>query len=296
VAPSDSVLKTVARIHPSILGRARRIDWGVPGAGERCDPRTARETPLRIAVVGVLAEGKGALRLPELLGACRALDVEWHLFGATEGRSLGAIKSAAPRVVVHGAYRRSNLAPRLVSARCAVGLLPAIVPESFSLSLSELWAAGLPAIVSDLGAQQERVLAEDLGWIIDPWQPKALSDLIRKLIADPSAIEQRMQRLLERPHRDEAAMVGDHVRLWRELESRGPRRALRPGAGADAEREFLAGAPRPARAWLRALGRRVDELRKTESYRDLALRRLLPEAARARVERGLLRLLGKKGR
>jgi len=41
---------------------------------------------------------------------------------------------------------------------------------------------------------------------------------------------------------------------------------------------------------------RVDELRKTESYRDLALRRLLPEAARARVERGLLRLLGKKGR
>jgi hypothetical protein len=160
--------------------------------------------------------------------------------------------------------------------------------------LSELWAAALPAIVSDFGAQKARVLAEDLGWVVDPWQPEALADLIRTLIADASAIERRTRRLLERPHRDEAAMVGDHVRLWLELADRGPRRALPAGAEADALREFSAGAPPPTSAWRRSLGLWVEELRKTEWYRDLPLRRLLPESARAGVERGLLRAMGKK--
>jgi glycosyltransferase involved in cell wall biosynthesis len=296
VAPSDSVLATVARIHPSIRARACRLDWGVPRPGARCDPRAAHQSPLRIAIVGVLAREKGAERLPELLAACRGLDVEWHLFGATEGRSLRAIKSAAPRVVAHGAYPRSKLAERMVSARCALGLLPSIVPESFSLVLSELWAAALPAIVSDFGAQKARVLAEDLGWVVNPWQPQALADLLRTLIADRSAIEERIRRLRERPTRDEAAMLRDHVRLWLELVDRGPRRTLPEGAEAEAAREFSAGAPRPTNAWLRALGLRADALRKTEWYRDLPLRRLLPEAARARVERGLQRVMRKKGR
>jgi glycosyltransferase involved in cell wall biosynthesis len=296
IAPSDSVLATVARIHPSIAGRARRIDWGVPEPRARCDPRAARETPLRIAVVGVLAEVKGAERLPELMRACGELAVEWHLFGASEGRSLYAIKSAAPRVVVHGAYSRSNLAPRLVSARCALGLLPSIVPESFSLTLSELWAAGMPVIVSDLGAQKERVLAGDLGWTIDPWEPSELSNLILDLVTERGAIEQRMQRLRSRPHRDEGAMVGDHVCVWHELAKRGPRRTLPAEAVTDAKREFNAAAPRASSAVLRAVARRVDELRKSEWYRDLPLRRLLPEAARARVERGVLAAMRKKGR
>ena len=195
VAPSDSVLATVARIHPSISARARRLDWGVPAPRQRCDRTAARETPLRIAVAGVLAQPKGAERLPELIAACRGLEVEWHLFGATEGRSLRAIRSAARRVVVHGAYSRSRLAERLVRARCAVGLLPSIVPESFSLTLSELWACGLPVIVSDLGAQRERALAEDLGWTINPWRPETLADLISALLADRASIERRVERL-----------------------------------------------------------------------------------------------------
>ncbi len=294
VAPSDSVLATVARVHPSIAARARRIDWGVAAPAARCDPRSAYEQPLRVAVVGVLAKVKGADRLPELIHATRALDVEWHLFGATEGRSLAAIRQAGGRVVIHGAYPRSRLAERLVRARCQIGLLPSIAPESFSLTLSEIVACGLPVIASDLGALGARVSADELGWSFDPWQPAELARLLERLIAEPSLIEARMRRLAARPLRDERAMLEAHVALWRELGARGLRSVPDAETERAARRAWAEAAGRPRHAARDALARGLRAIRSSEWYRDLPLRGLLPEAWRARVEATILRRWEKK--
>jgi len=289
VAPSDSVLATVARIHPSIAARARRIDWGVVAPAARCDPQTAFERPLRVAVVGVLAKVKGAERLPELIRAASALDVEWHLFGATEGRSLAAIRRAGARVVVHGAYPRSRLAERIVRARCQIGLLPSIAPESFSLALSEIVACGLPVIASDLGALRGRVSADELGWTFDPWQPAELARLLQRLVAEPALIEGRMRRLAARPLRDERAMLEEHVALWRELGARGPRSVPDAETVSAARRAWADAAGRPRHAARNALARWLGAIRSSEWYRDLPLRGLLPEAWRARFEATILR-------
>jgi glycosyltransferase involved in cell wall biosynthesis len=282
VAPSDSVLELVARVHPGILGRARRIDWGVPEPFVRSKRSATEPGPLSIAVVGALSAEKGRRRLPDLFSACRELDVTWHLFGATEGASTLDLRRSAPRIVLHGAYQRHALAGRLVAAGCHVALLPSTKPESFSLVLSEVIAAGLPVVASNVGALSERVSRQGLGWTFDPWAPETLSAVVGKLANNRSSVDDAASRVRALPHRTEAAMVRDHVALWTALgkSQRAARRDVGERAGAQwtrgTELAAIGGPAWPARL--------VARLRHTDFYRDLPLRRVLPESTRRMLE------------
>jgi hypothetical protein len=241
-------------------------------------------------VVGVWAKVKGAARLPVLLGACRELDVEFHLFGATEGASLAAVEHCGARVVAHGAYPRGALAERLVRARCHAVALPSVGAESFSLVLSEVVAAGFPVLASNLGALGERVTESELGWSFDPEDEREFSELVSRLVRDRGEVERIALRVNELPLRDEAHMAADHATLWTSL-------ASRPGDGPVA----------PEEAWKLAIARfergvdrasarrpsRIDALfaflKKTDFYRDLRLRTLLSEETRKAIETALRR-------
>lgn len=290
IAPSESALDVVCRVHPGARERARIVPWGVPAPRVRFrgDPRG--NGPLRIAVVSVWARAKGAERLPALFAACSGLDVEWHLFGATEGASLSDVQGSAPRVVLHGAYRRAKLAERLVQSGCQIVLLPSVAAETFSLVLSEVTALGLPVLASDLGALSERVRRDALGWLFDPWRPESLDAVVRELLVDRAALQAAQERLSTRPVRTERTMAEDHVRLARELSVDAP-----SGLPDDPDREpFLAefgrGERRARGVWSRGLSRLVNGVRKTDTYRDLRVRKLLSERTRLTVEHSLLRL------
>jgi len=58
-------------------------------------------------------------------------------------------------VTFHGTYQPGDV-PRL-AAQVDVAVIPSEYPETYSLVLSEMWQAGLPVLVSDLGALDERV-------------------------------------------------------------------------------------------------------------------------------------------
>lgn len=294
VAPSRSVLEHAARIHPNITERARLISWGVPPArAERVRPAT-EAGPLRIAIAGVLARVKGTARLPALIGASSDLDVEWHLFGATEGASLAAVRQAAPRVRVHGAYRRAALAERLVAAGCHVVVLPSVGAESFSLTLSEVTAAGFPVLGSDLGALGERIRDGALGWVFDPFEPADFARKVAELVARREEVERIAAHLRTRPRRSEEEMAIDHVALWSAVSRRrgamgSPRSAELDGARLREIESFEAGVARAAHRRPSRAGTLLDFFKKTDFYRDLPLRRLLPEGARKSIERALRR-------
>jgi glycosyltransferase involved in cell wall biosynthesis len=292
IAPSASVARLVALVHPRAGEKIRRIDWGAT-ARERVAV-TGRSGPLRVAIIGVLADVKGASRLPELLSACRDLDVEWHLFGAREGRPLGPIRRAAPRVVVHGSYRRSELARRLNGAACELALLPSIAPEAFGLVLSELAAAGCPALVSNLGALPERIAELGAGFVFDPWNPAELRAKLAPLVDNRQRLVEAARVLGQVPPWTPVEMAEAHLELWREVMQRGPRRAVGSPERAAARRRL--DAERRTSAPVRAAARAV---RRSAFYRDLGVRGWLPEAFRARCEQAaksvLDRLLDRRG-
>ena len=291
VAPSESVLEHASRVHPDVRARAHRIDWGVPSDTVRSEAVASGPGPLRIAVVSVWAKVKGTDRLPELFRAAGDLDVEWHLFGATEGASLAAVRRSSPRVVAHGAYRRRDLAERLVQAGCHVALLPSVGAETFSLTLSEVVAAGLPALVSDLGAPADRVREGGLGWVFDPFTPADFAAKVRKLAGDRGEVDRAAAHVRALPRRSERDMARDHVALWTGLANEGaPRRTTTTAQAAAAalatfeEGEARAARPRPSR--LEAL---YDRVKRSDFYRDLRLRRLISEETRGAIERVMRR-------
>ena len=117
-----------------------------------------------IAFAGSVKPHKGGGLLPEIIR--RSGDVaQWHVFGGGDAELLEPLRRL-PRTSVHGYYRAGTLPSHL--ARNGVGLLviPSIVPETFSLVLSEAWLAGVPVIAFDAGAPAERIRRDGGGWLV----------------------------------------------------------------------------------------------------------------------------------
>jgi len=112
-----------------------------------------------VAFAGAVKRHKGAHLLPDLAARGIAL----HVFGGGDVDLLRALRRQR-NVVVHGYYRAGTLASLLARHRIGLVLLPSIVPEAFSLTLSETWRAGSLAAAFDLGAQGER-LRHGGGWL-----------------------------------------------------------------------------------------------------------------------------------
>lgn len=72
-----------------------------------------------------------------------------HLFG-------GTLPFSVQGVECHGAYDAKDLGQ--IMSHLSVGIVPSRFPETFCLTLSELWAGGAYVIASDQGALHERLL------------------------------------------------------------------------------------------------------------------------------------------
>jgi glycosyltransferase involved in cell wall biosynthesis len=277
IAPSRFIAELFTHRFPSVADKIRIVRWGVP---EQQRAAGQDRGNLRVAVVGVLATSKGSAHLPELMRACAQLGIEWHLFGATEGRELRAIRRAAPDLRAHGSYRREDLGRLLHQAGIDVAVLPSITPESFCMTLSECSAAAVPVVASDRGALGERVRDEQCGWIFDPGRPASLAAVLERLV-DRSEIAAVKRRLEARTVHTAADMAAEHEQIYVELAGRGRRQGVDDARRGEALRLFHASRCR-GQGRLRAAWR---ALRRSKPYRDLGLRRALPETLRGVIER-----------
>jgi glycosyltransferase involved in cell wall biosynthesis len=174
---------------------AHVIEPGIGESMQRVEPR--RE---RIAFAGSVKPLKGGALLPEIIRATPG--AEWHIFGGGDVELLQPLSHAN----THGYYRAGSL-PRLL-ARHHIGLviLPSIVPESFSLVLSECWSAGVPVVAFDHGAIAERIRshgggflvpleagAEGIASMVNEWLRGAIVDVPRRV---PTASESAAAHVL----------------------------------------------------------------------------------------------------
>jgi GT2 family glycosyltransferase/glycosyltransferase involved in cell wall biosynthesis len=133
----------------------------------------ARRAPgqrLRLGVVGEVAfPTKGAANYLELVRQCRDLPVEWHFFGATEKfdfeQRLRAVAGAS--VQCHGRFARDELGNLLAGQGVDLCVLLPSAEETFSFVLSEVLAAGVPALALRRGALPERIDRSGAGVVVD---------------------------------------------------------------------------------------------------------------------------------
>ncbi|WP_298222927.1 glycosyltransferase [Acidocella sp.] len=118
----------------------------------------------RIAIVGGIGPAKGL----EVLRDCaqdaqrRLLPLEFVVIGSS-ANDKSLLESG---VLVTGAYQANEVQHLISESQSDLAFIPSICPETWCFTLTEVWRAGLYAVVFDLGAQAERVRTTGRGAIL----------------------------------------------------------------------------------------------------------------------------------
>ncbi len=118
-----------------------------------------------VAVAGAIGPHKGSELIEALPALLEGSGIGVVVIGYTD-RRLGAGWVVPGRLYVHGPYEEDELVSWLRGYQAGLALFPGGLPESFSYTLSQAWAAGVPALVAPVGALEERVVAHGGGWVL----------------------------------------------------------------------------------------------------------------------------------
>lgn len=254
VAPTLMRASSVIAPSPFIRDLARRHVPGVdptvvpPGIAAprpvqipQIAPDFALHAPRHVvAVVGAIGPHKGSGQLDALAAALEGSAVGIVVIGYTDTR-LARGWLVPGRLYVHGPYVDGALAGWLAAYRAEVALFPNRLPESFSYTLSEVWAQGLPAVVFDVGALGERVACHGGGWRLPPASTAAdMASMLVRLFGAEGAVE--FARVESEISRNDSRRIPCLEDMIRDVESLYARFALRPAEAADpdAARDALA--------------------------------------------------------
>ena len=159
----------------------------------------------RLVCMGNLNEPKGLKLIGELmaLNASRGRPFEFHFIGARQRgfrpEELGGVH--------HGPYDRKEYLQQVETIRPSFSLLAPICEETFSFTLSESWAAGIPVFASNLGALKERIGTNGGGWLLEPSCAKTFFDGMLGVLENPAAWNRAVDeiRQISIPHIDQVA-------------------------------------------------------------------------------------------
>jgi GT2 family glycosyltransferase/glycosyltransferase involved in cell wall biosynthesis len=120
---------------------------------------------LRVAVLGVLADHKGARTVAAVAEMADSKTIEIHLIGYTESNFP---TPALARVISTGPYQEADLGALINGIAPDVIWFPAAWPETFSFTLTAAIDAGIAIVATRVGAFPERLAGRRLTWLVDP--------------------------------------------------------------------------------------------------------------------------------
>jgi glycosyltransferase involved in cell wall biosynthesis len=158
VFPSRYMRDAIAALFDWSEGR--QADVIAPGIeadrGIALAARPSRRDPRQVAFLGGGMDHKGGARFATLARALVGRGVQLTVYGGYGHDNLRALRRLHG-VHVRGYYRAGTLSALLTRQGASVALALSGVPESFSLALSESWAAGVPVVAPACGAFSERL-------------------------------------------------------------------------------------------------------------------------------------------
>jgi len=213
VAPSVSTANLVREVYPDL--NIRVIPHGIRNPetlGQEVAKRRKPGKKLRFGMMGNLLPVKGIEVIFKVWPlVAREDQAELHIYGASDPLYIRGCKDLG--IHYHGPYGEADL-PEILS-QIDVGIMPAQVQETFSYSLSEFFAGGVPVIGSDYGALGTRIESGVNGLKVPPRDIQSWVDAIRLTISD-AAFRQRITQGVRAPDSIDD-MAGHYADLYREV-------------------------------------------------------------------------------
>lgn len=195
-ANSQFTRAMLAALFPELDAAGTIAVAGIPLPTDNKEALSAAPTnqPLRIAVIGNFTILKGADPLIRLFALMAEDPVEFHILGSVnEPYDTILANFETKNLEVHGSYQADAVPEWLSTMDLSLHL--SIWPETYSITLSEVWSAGLIPIVADIGALGERVAHGVNGFKVPPGDVGAAIALLRELIVDPSPLQQMREQI-----------------------------------------------------------------------------------------------------
>jgi GT2 family glycosyltransferase/glycosyltransferase involved in cell wall biosynthesis len=153
--------------------------------------RTPQEgEPLRIFVPGNLAPAKGLDLIKEISALDVHGEIEFHFAGI-------APEDLSPYGVYHGRYKREKIGDLIRKIDPHIGGVLAIWPETYSHTVTEMWAAGLPIVTTTLGATGERIAKHGGGWALEDMSAENVFAHLQSLTRNPDDINDRVNEVYD---------------------------------------------------------------------------------------------------
>lgn len=204
LAPSDWLADIFRRYFPGIpvLVVPHGIETTIlERKGDACSamllPRDGLE---HVGVIGAIGPVKGARRLERLVARTRdrKLPLRWVVVGHVDTQYL-PFQDRDRCLTIHGQYRPEHLGALLDHYGIRLAVFPSAGPESFSYTLSEVWALGRLALVPPIGALGERMRRSGAGWLMEDWRNEdRILDQILEICAPSNAGEFEQRSLAVR--------------------------------------------------------------------------------------------------
>lgn len=179
VAFSNSTMSWIEKIVGK-LKNLQLLPHGIRGFRKGRAPIAIRQPsatePFRVLFLGQIPQHKGSLIIEELIRNMQLPNgqpVEWHV--------LGKLFLDTDKVVNHGSYSPQELPEKMSKIAPHVVAIFSICPETYCLTLDEAWNAGVPVIVTPLGAPAERVQESGAGWVLNSLAPKAILEQLAEV-------------------------------------------------------------------------------------------------------------------
>ncbi|MFF1634417.1 glycosyltransferase [Leifsonia sp. NPDC058248] len=182
-------------------GRDLSMSWDVLREG-----RERRPGPLRIAAPATWDPHKGTAYVRRLVELTDGL-VEWHIMG-------NGSNFVGDETVVHGRYTRSGMRELLDQIDPDfIGLL-SIWPETYSHTLTEAWALGVPVVATDSGAVADRIRQHGGGELFPIDSPESAAAYILERAAELRRGELTHRAVPRRSIRSRLSMAQDYASLY----------------------------------------------------------------------------------
>ena len=192
IVPSDFLAELVKThypdVHPLVIANGIGLVPAVQLPVSRTSPPWPQNARV-FAVVGALGPHKGSETLLRVAAALTRDDSVGVVIGYTDAQ-LTSGWAVPGRLFVHGRYAPDELPGLLAGYQARFAYFPNLIPESFSYALSEVWQAGIPALVPAGGALGDRVRTTGAGWLLDdPLDAIAAATEIERLLSSAGGAE-----------------------------------------------------------------------------------------------------------
>ena len=208
IVPSKNTKEIISKHFKDI--KIAAIEHGVDI--ERKTHESRENRPFNIAFVGVMAKHKGALILEELSKSNKNSNVVYHLFGKSEYKSLEVSKN---NYIYHGKYNRSDIVDLLHDNKIDLVCSFSIWPETYSYTLTECVAAGIPVLTFDIGAGKDRILENDMGYVIPYTKDvSVIQNKIESIIKDEKEYNKIIENISNYKIKTIDQMIKEYIKIY----------------------------------------------------------------------------------